>query len=61
MFVEDVSLPDDLVDRDLFAAQLNDIYGQDKGARIIAWLAKDHTRAYWHNPLQPGATLTIGD
>lgn len=56
-----MSLPDDLVDRDLFAAQLNDIYGQEKGARIIAWLAKDHTRAYWHNPLQPGATLAIGD
>jgi tRNA (cytosine49-C5)-methyltransferase len=61
LFAEGVSLPDDLVDRDVFAAQLHDIYGSDRAARIIALLTKDHTRAYWHNPLRPGATLAVGE
>ncbi|XOV84398.1 MAG: RsmB/NOP family class I SAM-dependent RNA methyltransferase [bacterium] len=61
MFAEGVSLPEDLMDRDLFAEQLNEIYGEHTAAAIVALLLKDRTRCYWQNPLKPGATYTAGE
>jgi 16S rRNA (cytosine1407-C5)-methyltransferase len=56
-----LSLPTDLLDRDLFVAQLQDIYGASVTQDILATLACDQFRCYWHNPLRPGATLAIGE